>query len=73
MTLEPTSPFFLGHPVHNFQEGEGERGGVAVPLGGTPPVASPSPRALETNKRLVEGVRPAQLIPRAQTKQVGRN
>ena len=39
---------------------------MAVPVGGTPV----APRALGSNKRLGEGVRPAQLIPRSQAKQV---
>ena len=47
---------------------------MAVPVGGTPVRASQgeaaSPRALENTKRLGEGVRPAQLIPRTQAIQV---
>ena len=55
------------------QEGRGEAGGVAVPVGGTPdrPLqAEGAPRSLGGGKRLVEGVRPAQLIPRNQANQV---
>ena len=47
---------------------------MAVPVGGTPVRASQgeaaAPRALENTKRLGEGVRPAQLIPRTQAIQV---
>ena len=46
---------------------------MAVPVGGTPErptVSPPVPRALDTSKRLAQGVRPAQLIPRSQVNQV---
>ena len=49
-----------------FQAEGGGETGVTVPVGGTP-------RALESNKRLGEGVRPAQLIPRTRAKQVRSN
>ena len=46
---------------------------MAVPVGGTPErlaVSPPAPRALDTSKRLAQGVRPAQLIPRSQANKV---
>lgn len=55
------------------QDGRGEAGEVAVPVGGTPdrPLqAEGAPRSLGPGKRLGEGVRPAQLIPRSRAKQV---
>ena len=59
------SIYHFSYHYYWCQEGA-EEPGVAVPVGGTPV----APRALGSNKRLGEGVRPAQLIPRTQAKQV---
>ena len=65
--------FYVGNSIvnHSFYcQAEPEVGGVAVPVGGTPDRGQGAPRSLASNKRLEEGVRPAQLIPRTQAKQV---